>query len=37
MRRFDFGGTDLAAVCLKDPQEKGQPDARIFKLAVALG
>ncbi len=26
-----------SAVCRIDPQEKGQPDARIFKLAVALG
>ena len=25
------------AVCRRDPREKGQPDARIFKLAVALG
>ncbi len=24
-------------VCRRGPQEKGQPDARIFKLAVALG
>ena len=24
-------------VCRRGPQEKGQPDARIFELAVALG
>ena len=25
------------AVCRRDPQEKGRPDARIFELAVASG